>query len=495
MTRFVRAGCIACLAALAFSDSAVAQGVAWDTVTIKYQQIAGNQFALMRNLRSGQVTVRGPDEKAHKEYLDRYAKSLVFPATEKQYYIPASDDFQVKREDENFQNRLNDLNSILLIPTPENRVDQMTRVRADYVEAFGVALDDAIAAALRKPDMPPVVRTNLGRLLAVAAKSGATAQGKTIQKMLDHTYFIKDTKPQDTPPEVLLYALQGAGNLLSAYDITLQNSKAATRHTLPEDDLMKFLITLQKYAVQGPTKPLSVYVPSPDGSGRAIDLNEKIKPVAAAAAAPGQPKATAELLPEQIAVTVFYRRAAIKSLANCRFMIIGGAGGTADVRPALTLARIAVDDASIPIPVTAAEALEATIGLANMEPSRSLDLPSYAAALAVGARRAAGPRAASQTDTTLPAKIAGLRLTEAFQALAKRAKTNPRLNSGEKLFADLANIVVEDISGRLAGEANAGAAPDFSRLDTYLSNLPAAPEGRKLFDDQANSKLTPRAPR
>ena len=490
MNRSARAGLLACLFALA--APAIAQEVPWDTVTIKYQQIAGTQFNLMRKLRSGETTVRGPEEAANKEYLDRYAKSLIFPATEKQYYIPASDEFQVPRENENFQNRLNDLNSILLIPTPDNRVDQMTKVRADYVEAFGVALDGALATALQKPNMPPVARTNLARLLSVASKSGATALGKSIQKLLDHTYYVKDGKPQDTPPEVLLYALQAAGNLLSAYDIALQNSNASTRHTLSEDDLMKLLTTLQKYAVEGPTKPLSVYVPSADGSGRAIDLNEKLK---AAPAAPGQPKPGADLLPEQVAVKVFYRRAAVRALANCRFMVVGGAGGTADVRPALTLARVAVDDASIPLPVTASEALEATVGLANMEPSRSLDLPSYAAALAVGARRAAGPRAASQTDTTLPVKIAGLRLTEAFEALAKRAATNPRLSSGQKLFTDLANIVVEDISGRLAGEANAAAAPDFSRLDTYLSNLPPAPGGRKLFADKADSTLTPRAPR
>ena len=481
------AGCFALVLSLFAAGPAAGQGGSWDTVKIPYELIVGNQRNLMRKLRSGEVTVKGAEFESNKEYLKKYARSLVYPVTEKQYYISASEDFRVRPANEDFQNVLNELTSQLLIPTPDNRIDRMQLVQDEYVTQFGVALDEAIGTVLRKPSVPSVVRANTGRLLAEAAKSGAPALGKSIQALLDNTFYTEAGKPADTPPEVLLYALQAAGNLLAAYDIRVQNSPAASRHTLPEDDLMKLIATLQKYATDGPTKELKVYVQSPDGSGQALDLNAKV-----AAPDPAKKAPAAALLPEQVAVIRYYRRAAIKALANCRFAVVGGRGGAADVRPALALARVCVDDRTLPIPVTPAEALEAVVGLAGMEPNPSLDLPTYALALGTGLRRLAGPKAASLEDTTLPAKIAGMRLTSAFNSLAARSATNPRLRVNQQLFTDLSEIAISDVASRLAGEANAGSAPDFGRLDTYLNNLPPAPKGRVLFTDRPDSILMPR---
>ena len=488
----LRAGRLALLLLVLLTGSAAGQNVAWDTVKIPYEPIVGNELNQLLKLKSGEVLVAGAQYEANKKYLKRYAQQLVFPVTDKRFYVPTSEDFRAPSYQDTFRNVLSDLNSRLIIPTPENRVSQMPKVLQVYVNEFGAALDEAIGTVLRKPDVPPVVRTNAARMLAIAAKSGAPALGQSIQAMLDNTYFKDGDKPVDTPPEVLLHALDAAGNLLAAYDINVQQSDYASRHSLPEPELMKFIATLQKYAVEGPQKPLKVYVQSRDGSGRALDLNQKVAtPEAAKPGKPAAPPAQEGLTPEQVAVIRFYRRAAVKALAKCRFSVVGGKGGGADVRPALTLARVAVDDKTIPIPVTPPEALEAVIGLANMDPDNRLDLPSYAIALAAGLRRAAGPKAASLDDTTLPARIAGTRLTRAFTGLAQRAGENPRLRGQQKLFTDLAEVAVADIASRLANESNAAAAPDFNRLDTFINNLPPAPR-RQLFGDRPDSVLVPR---
>ncbi len=498
--------------ALAGTGPAAGQSVDWKRIALPIDPVIGTDLNRMNDLQYGRVAVKGPDLKDNQRYLRKFAKALVFPATQPSYYVfPEAGDLKARADEQNFDTALRALNGYIVAPTPANNIERMQFLQADYVTEFGVALDEALTQVLAIKDLPPVARTNAARLLAAAAKSGAPVHAKMIRAMLTDQYFKKDGKPAETPPEVLLYALKAAGNLLSAYDLAVQNSPAAARHTLPEAELLPLVRTLQDLVIKGPNVADKAAAPVVDPFGNAIVVPGDAPPPAPGAAPtpqPGRPAPVAgkidakTLTPEQARLVVYFRREAVRALAQCRFDVLGGVGGSKDEqRPGFTLAQVAVNDTALSLPSTPAEAADAVVGLCNMAPSASLDLPTYLAAIAGGVRLVAGPKVAAPGDRSLPWKLTAARVGRAVSGLKDATEKVPRLRAVAKPAGELADTVLADVTGRLGGDATGGAVPDVGPLDAWLANYaawlaPTAPAGstKAMYTDKPEFVLRPRAP-
>src|SRR5262249_42969035 len=144
----------------------------------------------------------------------------------------------------------------------------------DYIREFGAALDTALKDVIEKNPDARIIRVNATRMLAAACRSGATAHYPTVLGLL--------TNPT-TPPEVKYYALQAAGNLLAAYDV---NNYPPRAHTAKPKEVAPLIAALQDAIL----KPETV-LPTPGGT----------------------------VPPDQVAVRAFFRRHAVRALAQVRF--------------------------------------------------------------------------------------------------------------------------------------------------------------------------------
>lgn len=493
LRRLSLAACLAAAVCAASAGGAAGQGTDLKSFRIPFEPAVGNQLNKIVELQSGRVAVKGPDLRANQEFLRQFAKALVFPATVDTYYVlPEGGELRPRTAQQNFDTVLAELRGRLVIPRPEGGdLARMQLIQGDYVTEFGAALDEALAAVFNKPGLPPVMRVNAGRLLAEASKSGAPVHGKMIQAMLTDTYFKANGKAVETPPEVLLYALRAAGNLLAAYDLSLQNSTAAANHTLPVDDLIKLVATLEGLVVKGPPVADKTAPVTTDPSGVPITLPDPSAPPAPLTPAP--PPEAQGLTPEQVRVVQYFRREAIRALAQVRFDTVGGRGGSADARPAYTLARVAVNDVTLSLPATPQDAAEAVIGLAGMAPGPNLSLNEYAIAMAVGLRAFAGPRLANDDDKSLPWKMTAARLGVALQTLKANAQTTPKLRTYLKPLSDLVDVAAGDIVRPLSSDAQGGTVrPTVDRLDAWLTNHPPTDPARSLYTDSPKYKLKAR---
>ncbi len=495
LRRLSLGGCLAAAICAASAGGAAGQGTDLKPFRIPFEPPVGAQLNRMTDLRTGRVAVKGPDLRANQEFLRQYAKGLVFPVTVDTYYmLPEGGELKPRTAQQNFDSVLAELRSQLLIPRPDSDLARLQLIQGDYVTEFGAALDEALAAVFNKPGLPPVMRVNAGRLLAEASRSGAPVHGKMIEAMLTNTYFKVNGKAVETPPEVLLYAMRAAGNLLAAYDLALQNSPAAANHTLPVDDLIKLVTTLEGLVVNGPPVADKTAPVTTDSSGTPITLPDPSAPPppAGAPALPAAPAAKG-LTPEQVRVVRYFRREAIRALAQVRFDTVGGRGGSADARPAYTLARVAANDVALSLPATAQDAAEAVVGLAGMAPGPNLALSEYAAAIAVGIRSFAGPRLASDEDKSLPWKMIAARLGAALQTLKANAQTTPKLRTYLAPLTALVDVAAADIVRPLSADAAGGVVrPTIDRLDNWIANNTPTDPARSLYTDSPKYKLTPR---
>lgn len=464
----------------------------------------GKDQTRMNDMKAGKMRVKGPDEAANRKVLQDFAKNRVYRVTYETYYtLPDTGELKPRTGEQNLETLVAELNNLLLVPTPDLDLTKMSPDQSEYVLEFGAALDQAIAAVFAK-NPPLIVRVNATRLLAVAAKSGAPAHGKTITAMLANTYFKdKAGKPTETPPEVLYYALRAAENLLAAYDPTVLVGQFSTRHSLPDADLVVLVKILEEMIVKGPPVADKAVVPAVDNTGKPIALPGAVadpKEADPKAVAPKDvaPKAVAAkgLTPEQAAVVRYYRRAAIRALAKVRFDTIGGKGGP-EARPAYTLAKVAVSDATLSLPATPADAAEAVIGLAGMAPGTAvtnLNVDAWSAAMAAGVFAYVQPRMVAADDRTLTWKITSSRLNVAFTGLKRATVASPRLRPIARPLADLCDIVLADVLAPLEKENQVGAdRPTIERLTEWLRNNPPKDPGRSLYSDSPNYTLNYRA--
>jgi hypothetical protein len=455
----------------------------------------GDKLTRMLDLQNGKSRVKGPDEKSNKELLQAHAKFIVYRVTHDSYYnLPESGELKPRTPEQNLDSVITDLNGRLLVPTPEGGVSKFSPDQGEYILEFGVALDQAIAAVFAK-NPPLIIRVNAARLLSMACKSGAPVHGKMIIAMLQNTYFKdKAGKALETPPEVLYYALKGAENLLAAYDPTVLVGAQATRHSLPEVELVTLVKILEDMVIQGPPVADKAATVPTDLSGKPIAVpvssDTPMKEPAKDAEAPKTPSVKT-LTPEQVAVVRYYRRAAIRALAKVRFDIVGGRGGP-EARPAVTLAKVAVSDPSLSLPPTISDIGEAVIGLLGITPTSNLNIDTWAYAIAVGMNAFVKPRLPSDDDKTIPWKMTAARMNVAFTNMKRSIPTNPRLRLAGKPLADLADLVIGDILSALEKDLSAGAGrPTNERLNQWIQANPPKDATRAMYSDNPQFKIVP----
>lgn len=270
----------------------------------------------------------------------------------------------------------------LLVPEPGGRV---TPDQKDYVNEFGAALDAALKKLIEEgpanKEHEQIVRLNATRLLATACKTGAPAHYPTVTGLL---------KNPGTPPEVKVYALKAAENLLSAYDIYVNTTKKRDHSARPKE-LVELIQALEDVVV-APNK----LVTGQPGAGQA----------------PPPPT------PDDLAVNGYVRRQAVKALAQVRFASVTVPPGGPTVYPSHTLARVIYSDAAINPPPSPAEIAEATLGILNMNPTRNYSPEAAADVVATGIIAFATPRAATPPGTPnkdYPWRAYAARLTEGMK--------------------------------------------------------------------------------
>jgi len=496
----LRLGGFFVLPALCFLAASTANGQGTDLKPYRLEpkQPTGELLTKMNDLYSGKVRIKGPDIRGNQAILKQFAQYAMYRVTFDSYYnLPESGELKPRTVDQNLDLLVSDLNSRLLIPTPERDLPRMNPEQTGYIIEYGAALDAAVADIFAK-NPPAIIRVNAARFLSIAAKSGAPAHGKTLTAMLNNTYFKdKAGKPLPTPPEVLIYAIHGAENFLAAYDVTALNSPLVTRHALPDAELVVLVKILDDMVLKGPPVAALASVSSVDASGRPTNLTPP-PPMGgeAATTAPAAPPATATaLLPEQIAVVRYYRRAAIRALAKIRYDVVGGKG-VPEVRVGYTLAKVATNDSTLSLSTTPADAAEAVIGLANNAlPSVYLNVDVWALALAQGLGNMAAPRLAEDADVSLPWKQTAARVSASFAQLRKNIAVTPRYRGYGKPLTDLLDLAIVDILSPLEKDTQAGVnRPSVERLQLWITGNPPKDAAGSLFNDDAKYKFAPRRP-
>jgi hypothetical protein len=461
--------------------------------------LPNNWASQISDLRTGKLKTAGPNLQANRQLLRQVAQFFVYKCTLEQYYeIRDTGELRPRQPEQVFDSVLRDLEGWLLIPAFDDGTGRggssFTQDQGDYIREFGAAIDEAVSAVLAK-DPPPVIRINAGRLLALAARSGAPAHYPTVQKLLTNNFPVRG-KEAPTPPELLLYALKAAEGLLSAPDPVWQfitDPKVRFRHTVGDEQLVPFVKLLQELAVRGPAGVAEKAAPPVDAPPAAA-----APPVDAPPAAAGKTELQAAVLtPEQTAVLRYFRREAVRALAQVRPDKLGG-GKLEVVRPAFTLAQIAVSDASIPLAPSVPEMAEATLGLMGIAPTSDLNGGEWLTVIGQGMFRVVQGRNDPDPvkNMSVPWKVYSARVALALARLRQGTRTNPRLVPLAAQVNGLADIITNDVVGPLEKFDQtkvAASQPSQEGLLTWLNNRSAtAGASRSLYTDDPKYVLNPR---
>ncbi|HEX4607564.1 MAG TPA: hypothetical protein VH092_05095 [Urbifossiella sp.] len=301
----------------------------------------------------------------------------------------------------------NEINRHILVPSPipvPNPVGNQPGFAlasgpndADYIRELGIALDKSLGDVVRQSN-DRIVRVNAARMLAAAARSGAHAHYPTITELI--------TNP-NTDPEVRYYALQGAANLLAAYDL---NDYRSRKHSNGPKEVGALIVAVQDAVLKA----------------------DALLPVTQVAAGKDVQKVVP---PDQVPVLQFIRRQAVRALGQVRFAEFEVEKNT-KLYPAHTLALVALSRVPIPtykldgdkVEVVAApktlgdsaDAAEAVLGILNMAPPKGgAAAKQYAAPMAYvvasGVATWAAPRATNPADKSLPWKGTAARMEDGLK--------------------------------------------------------------------------------
>jgi hypothetical protein len=159
------------------------------------------------------------------------------------------------------------------------------------------------------------------------------------------------------------------------------------------------------------------------------------------------------------------------------------------LRPAFTLAKVAVSDASLNPPPTVAEVGEAVIGLSNVNPSSNLNVEALLHVIAFGTGRFFTLKAENPDDKSIPWKAYAARVDDAYGLLQKNAQSNPRLSPLRQQITTLAGIVTGEVTAPLTADKGTGR-PGFERLSPWVQNN--QPKSG-LYSDGKQYQLNPRS--
>lgn len=444
--------------------------------------------------RDGKVKTSGPDVKANRDLFRQVAQAFVYKVTQEQYYTAIeSGELKARPYDQTLASVFNDLNSYILVPPAPTDNRRLTFDQAEYIKEFGAALDEAIRAALTAKGMPPtVIRVNAARMLAFAARSGAPAHAKTITALLNNQFYKgRDGKPAETPPEVLYYALKAAANLLSAYDPIARGGTDEYRNTVPAADLVPLVQALDRMVLEGPPVASHAAELDPSRTLNAPLAGNTPPPAAPAKAAPAPAKSVGPVratTPEQVALLRFYRRQAIRALANVRHDIIGGELNVPEARPLWTVARVAVGDPAISPPPDTAEVGEAVIGMLGISPTRGLNTDELLNAVALGTAKFLRAKANDAADKSVPWKLYVARITAAADMLNQKTQRDARLRPHQAKITGLTRVVADVLA-----PVERGQPVNIEPLFGWMQQNPPKGPTRSLYADSPRYVPNPRA--
>ena len=483
---------------LARVASVVAFGVAASTLTTraqtppdvvallkpyaKSQDLGPQTSGKIRAMMNAQVRIlKTPDEKKNLETLDEFAKHYAYKVTQDKYYNPGSEtgELVARPQGDSLDAAFTELEKqYLKIPTAGD-VSKYTVDNADYIKEVGAAFDRHLTGLLKAPN-PPIVRTNAARLLAVVSATGAPALGKTIAAL------IADPK---TPPEVLLHAYDAAGAYLAAYDPYAVGRVDATRHCGDPADVIALIQAIERHVVFDAAAP----------NGPVADKVAGVAPPPAeptATPADGTPARTGRLearplTPDQVKVVRYFRRHAIQALSKVRFDTLGGRNNLPEVRPAFTLARVAVADTAVSPPPSSAEYADAIAGLCGMSLSTTMNVDVLCDAIASGSIGFGLARVANPTDKTIPWRVTASKLRAAFESWKAAMRNNPKGNSSINLINSLADTVTTAVLVPLENPDGKGN-PNVEAVRGWMQQNPPKDPNRQLFNDKSAYRLQPR---
>lgn len=425
-----------------------AQNGSWPYTQADVPRLASDALSTLTEIQAGNLTITGPDvkdaEKARiKKLFDQVATYYTQKATEAKYYAPNElEPLRAASDDNNFSRVLRDISNKTLVPDEQFK---LTLAQNDYIQAYGQAFNQAIRDVLtvQKPNVElpnSVIRVNVGQILALVSESGASALAPTLTAMLTNQFYKVDDKFVDTPPELYLYALKAAENLLAAHDPLAVQLAASNkfRHSIPDDDLVPLVQILMTIVEQNP--PVARYAGSLDPE-KAIKMAAEEKENAA-----NKQLDARVYTPEQADLVVYFRRAAVRALAKVRFDTLGGAAGVPKVRPGFVLAKIAVNDQSIVPAATTSEIGAATLGLIDLNPSPDLNLDYWFKVIGTGIVNFIQVKAGRNADTSLLWQLETARMKVELNELLERSKSDPRLNSSTARIQNLSELVDSDIA-------------------------------------------------
>ncbi len=434
----------------------------------KTADMPNNGRSQMYALKDGKDVVGGPNLARNRELFAAVAQHYLYKITQEQYYGVAPEGAELKPR--NMENSLDyvfeDLRKFYLVVPAANA--KMTVDQVEYIKEFGAALD-AVLVELLKKRPAPLVRVNVARALAVVAATGAPAHAKTLTDLL---------KDKSTPPEVLLHTYKAVEAFLSAYDPNAAGGRNWFRHTVQGQELYDLIKALEAHVIDGPPIADKVAISPP--------------PVTKTGEQPPTPPAgrldNKSLTPEQVEVVRYFRKAAVRALARCRNDALPNNAGKVDLRPALTLAKVAVNDASLYPDVSPAEVAEAVIGLCELPPGQNLRIDEVATAIATGIATLGRLKNVAPDDKTIPWKVYGARLSQALNVWKGSTAVHVPATPFAKLIGTVADLCQKEVVGPL--EQGKPTNPD-RVTDWTTQNTPKDPK-RAVFDD-APDKLTPRA--
>lgn len=443
------------VAALAASGTAAAQPAKPADPFRKEVSVSGEVRTRVNEFREGKRNFgeKDADKEAMRRDLDAVARSVVYPLTHAERY-KQSEPFKGELRPTNFDQTLEDVfqnaERFILKPSPSNR---MTQDQGDYILEFGKAMDRTLQTVLT-PTAPDYIRVNAARMLAVASKSGAEAFGPTILKLLN------DPK---TRPEVLIWTLRAAENLLGAYHTRYLPEVYYYRHTVPDDVLHDLILVLEK-VVYWDRPPFAVALP-PKAALGAVPPATGAKPPTAAPV--GQLQNETKPTDEQLRVLKFYRLAAIRALAQVRIPIVAHPKGTSFARPLWVLGLVAVKDNRIPVEPSPEEIAQATLGLTGYQVYRGVEIPVLLDMIAVGITNFARNKADDPTDKSIPWRIDAAKLNASLEAWKKLSAANGAAHAGKVAsLADVAGQSVLTPLEKLAAGA-VGSVPDLESLNGW----------------------------
>jgi hypothetical protein len=174
----------------------------------------------------------------------------------------------------------------------------------------------------------------------------------------------------------------------------------------------------------------------------------------------------------ELALLKFFRRAAIRALAQVRYPIVTHPLTERSVYPLATLAKIAVNDASVTPPTSPDEIAEAVIGLCGYQSFRGVEVDVLVDSIAAGIVNYASFKTDDPESKAIAWKVYSARLAAALDQFRKAGRENAALTRFQAKINSLADSATNDVLVPI--EKPGGRQPDPEALIRWRARNPVA---------------------